>query len=38
MNNINVIENATVVVEDGIIKEIGSLEDILKNIMKNTLK
>ncbi|BDR90370.1 hypothetical protein N072000002_21710 [Clostridium tetani] len=30
MNNINVIENATVVVEDGIIKEIGSLEDILK--------
>ncbi|AAO36796.1 imidazolonepropionase [Clostridium tetani] len=30
MNNINVIENASVVVEDGIIKEIGSLEDILK--------
>ncbi|QBD85648.1 imidazolonepropionase [Clostridium tetani] len=30
MNNINVIENASVVVEDGIIKEIGSLEDICK--------
>ncbi|RXI47376.1 imidazolonepropionase [Clostridium tetani] len=30
MNNINVIENASVVVEDSIIKEIGSLEDILK--------
>lgn len=30
MNNINVIENTSIVIEDGIIKEIGKLDDILK--------
>lgn len=30
MNNVSVIENTSIVIEDGIIKEIGKLDDILK--------